>query len=77
MDGNGERSAPGIGDLAKDTATNKVGILMDKVGGRFLLRPVRGGKEWEAEPDKVEFPSASEKLQANNAARNRMRRLGL
>ncbi|MGW5093542.1 hypothetical protein ACWEQ1_00700 [Streptomyces nodosus] len=45
MDGHGEHSKPVIGDLAKDTARNKVGILVDAVGGRYLMRPTSGGLE--------------------------------
>jgi hypothetical protein len=77
MDGHDEQSGPGIGDLAKDTATNKVGVLVDEVGGRLLMRPVDGGKEWEVEPDNVEHPTALEQMRMRNSARNRMTRLGL
>ncbi|MCS0601064.1 hypothetical protein NX794_07445 [Streptomyces sp. LP11] len=77
MDGHDEHSKPHIGDLAKDTASNRVGVLMGEVGGRLLLRPARGGTEWEADPGSVEFPTALEEMQARNTARNKMRRLGL
>ncbi|MEW2496808.1 hypothetical protein AB0942_25220 [Streptomyces nodosus] len=45
MDGHGKRSKPVIGDLAKDTARNKAGILVATVGGRCLMRPASGGLE--------------------------------
>ncbi|MYV47418.1 hypothetical protein [Streptomyces sp. SID2888] len=43
MDGHGEHSKPVIGDLTKDMAKNKVGILVGTVGGRYLMRPASGG----------------------------------
>jgi hypothetical protein len=77
MDGHDEKSGPGIGDLARDATNGKVGVLVDEVGGRLLMRPVSGGKEWEVEPNDVEFPTALEQMRARNSARNRMTRLGL
>ncbi|MBY8869742.1 hypothetical protein [Streptomyces sennicomposti] len=77
MDGHDEHSKPGIGDLAKDTAKNQVGFLMDEVGGKLLPRPTRGGKEWEADPGDVESPTALEEMRARNNVRSEMRRLGL
>lgn len=77
MDGHGERSGPGIGELAKDSARDKIGVLMGRVGGRVQIRPVAGGREWETEPDNVEYPTAHEEMRARNSARNRMTRLGL
>ncbi|MEU0674435.1 hypothetical protein ABZ330_16345 [Streptomyces sp. NPDC006172] len=72
MDGHDGESGPGIGDLAKDTAKNKVGVLVDRVGGRYLMRPVNGGREWEVEPRAVEHPTPSEALAERNRARNQL-----
>ncbi|MGW8630644.1 hypothetical protein [Streptomyces sp. NPDC055793] len=77
MDGHDEHGKPDIGDLAKDTALDKVGVLMGKVGGRYLMRPSAGGREWEVDPENVDFPSPTERVRADNNARNRMTRLGL
>lgn len=77
MDGHDEQSGPGIGDLAKDTSTGRVGVLVDEVGGRFLMRPASGGKEWEVEPDNVGLVTALEEMRARNSTRNRMTRMGL
>ncbi|KPC89334.1 hypothetical protein ADL35_02545 [Streptomyces sp. NRRL WC-3753] len=77
MDGHDEHSKPGIGDLAKDKAKDKVGVLMGMAGGRYLLRPTSGGLEWEVEPENLDFPTSSDRLRAENGVRNRMTRLGL
>lgn len=77
MDGHDEHGKPDIGDLAKDTARDKVGVLMDKIAGRYLMRPMSGGREWEVKPEDIDYPTASDRVRAENGARNRMTRLGL
>ncbi|WP_436739890.1 hypothetical protein [Streptomyces sp. BBFR102] len=77
MDGHDERGKPSIGDLAKDTTTDRVGVLMGEVAGRYLMRPPAGGCEWEVKPEHIEAPTAREELSARNGVRNRMARLGL
>ncbi|MFC3350040.1 hypothetical protein ACFOOM_21955 [Streptomyces echinoruber] len=77
MDGHDEQSRPGIGDLAKDTVRNKVGVLMGEAGGRLLMRPPGGGREWEVDPGDIGPVTALEEMRARNSARNRMTRLGL
>ncbi|WP_079149853.1 hypothetical protein [Streptomyces agglomeratus] len=37
------------GEVAKDARTGRVGRVMGHVGPRYQLRPLNGGKEWEAE----------------------------
>lgn len=41
---------PRLGALLHDTATGRLGVLMDVLGGAFWLRPASGGLEWEARP---------------------------
>jgi hypothetical protein len=77
MDGHDEQIRPGIGDLAKGTARNKVGVLMGEAGGRLLMRPPGGGREWEVDPGDIGPVTALEEMRARNSARNRMTRLGL
>ncbi|MEU5158811.1 hypothetical protein AB0G74_04265 [Streptomyces sp. NPDC020875] len=38
---------PEIGGNARDTARNKVGRVMDRTRGRYWLRPLGGGIEWD------------------------------
>ncbi|MFF3326897.1 hypothetical protein [Streptomyces sp. NPDC002889] len=75
--GSDEEIEPGIGDLAKDAAKDRVGLVMGKVGGRVQMRPVDGGLEWDAMPENVRRPSAREELSARLAVRNGMTRSGL
>lgn len=39
---------PDVGDLAYDEATAKVGEVVDHVDGCRQLKPVGGGREWDA-----------------------------
>ncbi|MGW1609235.1 hypothetical protein ACWCQZ_07475 [Streptomyces sp. NPDC002285] len=68
---------PGIGELAKDSARARTGIVMGEVGGRVQIRPIGGGKEWEALPHNVKPPSAREELSARLAIKNGNSRDGL
>ncbi|MEU2495452.1 hypothetical protein ACPCSD_32785 [Streptomyces griseoincarnatus] len=72
-----EQTRPGIGELAKDTARGRIGIVMGELGGRVQIRPIGGGREWDAMPDKVVRPSAREELSARLAIRNGNSRDGL
>ncbi|MFE1444443.1 hypothetical protein [Streptomyces sp. NPDC058739] len=72
-----QQAGPGIGELAKDSASARIGIVMGEVGGRVQIRPVGGGKEWDALPDSVESPSEQEVLSARLAVRNGNSRAGL
>lgn len=65
-----------VGALAKDTEAGLVGVVMGDVGGRVLLRPIQGGKEWEALPGNVKPLTAREELRARLAARNETSRCG-
>ncbi|WP_406200966.1 hypothetical protein OG331_27545 [Streptomyces sp. NBC_01017] len=68
---------PGIGELAKDSARARIGVVMGEVGGRVQIRPIGGGAEWDALPHNVEPPSAREELSARLAIKNGNSRDGL
>ncbi|MCW7944325.1 hypothetical protein AAW14_20440 [Streptomyces hygroscopicus] len=72
-----QQTRPGIGELAKDSASGRIGVVMGEVGGRVQIRPVGGGKEWDAMPDKVVASRAREELSARLAIRNGNSRNGL
>jgi hypothetical protein len=72
-----QQTRPGIGELAKDTARGRIGIVMCELGGRVQIRPIGGGREWDAMPDMVVQPSAREELSARLAIRNGNSRDGL
>ncbi|MET7727712.1 MULTISPECIES: hypothetical protein [Streptomyces] len=65
-----QQTRPAVGELAKDSATGRIGVVMGEIGGRVQMRPVRGGKEWDAMPGSVVAPGAREELSARLAVRN-------
>jgi predicted sugar kinase len=65
-----------IGDLAKDTGRNKVGVVMGELGGYVLLRPLNGGIEWEVRPSKLVPLTPREELSARLAVRNAQSEIG-
>ncbi|MGW5248503.1 hypothetical protein ACWEQN_32570 [Streptomyces sp. NPDC004129] len=42
-----QQTKPGIGELAKDSATGRIGVVMGEFGGRVQIRPIGGGTEWD------------------------------
>ncbi|MFI2760193.1 hypothetical protein ACH5A3_15120 [Streptomyces echinatus] len=72
-----QQTRPGIGALAKDTVSGRIGVVMGEVGARVQIRPVGGGIEWEALPDNVVALSAREELTARLTTRNGNSRNGL
>lgn len=53
-----QQTRPGIGELAKDTASGRIGVVMGEVGARVQIRPVGGGIEWDVLPNNVVAPTA-------------------
>ncbi|WJV51356.1 hypothetical protein [Streptomyces flavofungini] len=72
-----QQTRPGIGELAKDTASGRIGVVMGEVGARVQIRPVGGGVEWDALPNNVVAPTAREDLSARLAIKNGNSRDGL
>ncbi|MCM2577559.1 hypothetical protein [Streptomyces meridianus] len=48
----------------------RIGQLMDCEGGLLQLRPLRGGREWDADPARVRLATPAERLRAGVAAAN-------
>ncbi|MER6954460.1 hypothetical protein [Streptomyces sp. NPDC000618] len=65
-----QQTRPAVGELAKDSGTGRIGVVMGELGGRVQMRPVRGGREWDALPGNVVAPGAREELSARLAVRN-------
>ncbi|MCY0946180.1 hypothetical protein [Streptomyces antarcticus] len=61
---------PAIGDTVRDTHHNRLGIVTDRLGPRLRLRPLTGGRAWEANPEDTEPLSAPEALRARLAEVN-------
>lgn len=53
---------PQPGALLRDTARGRVGEFMGKAGPYWMLRPLGGGLEWEADPRVVEPLTPEEAL---------------
>ncbi|MFG3345124.1 hypothetical protein ACGF1Z_08650 [Streptomyces sp. NPDC048018] len=68
---------PEVGDLVRDTTTGQVGFYVDSVAGRFLIRPVHGGREWEADPTDVQLATPLHELRARAAEINARSRRSL
>ncbi|MGW7353969.1 hypothetical protein [Streptomyces sp. NPDC054784] len=62
---------PATGTLMVDTGRgDRVGEFRGAVGPYWLLRPVRGGREWEAPPERVRVANFRERIDALNSLRN-------
>ncbi|MEW1774035.1 hypothetical protein [Streptomyces sp. NPDC086777] len=64
------------GTLLYDTATDQVGEYRDQSGPYAMLRPVGGGREWQAHPSTLRPATDRERLSAGvRAANDRTRTL--
>ncbi|MGW5434892.1 hypothetical protein ACWET9_48765 [Streptomyces sp. NPDC004059] len=52
------------GALVVDTKSNKLGYVMGHVGPAVQLRPVAGGREWDADLARVRPATDAERLKA-------------
>ncbi|MER5529686.1 hypothetical protein ABT075_34735 [Streptomyces sp. NPDC002677] len=58
------------GTLFYDTATDQVGEYRDQSGPYAILRPVGGGREWQADPATLRPATDRERLSAGVRAAN-------
>ncbi|MCF0077720.1 hypothetical protein LZ269_09895 [Streptomyces lomondensis] len=61
---------PRLGDLVEDTGGKKVGKVMGFIGLYVQLRPVGGGVEWDAKPEKLRPVTVADALSAGVAVAN-------
>ncbi|MFC4492847.1 hypothetical protein ACFPA8_01685 [Streptomyces ovatisporus] len=61
---------PAVGTAVRDTRRGRVGIVMAYDGPYVQLRPLNGGREWDADPGLVQLLSAAELLSARLAEVN-------
>ncbi|MET8243878.1 hypothetical protein ABZV31_05220 [Streptomyces sp. NPDC005202] len=61
---------PPPGTAVRDTARDRIGIVMGHEGPYLQLRPLSGGREWDAEPDHVLPLTPAELLHARLAETN-------
>ncbi|WP_405750269.1 hypothetical protein OHA19_12655 [Streptomyces sp. NBC_00012] len=65
------QQVPSTGTLLVDTGRrDQVGEFRGTAGPYWSLRPVSGGREWEAEPANIREPSPMERLRAEIARCN-------
>ena len=69
-------NAPHVDDIVKDADVNKVGKVMGFVGPYVQLRPLGGGKEWDARFEHLEPVDTAEALSAGVAEANARSRRG-
>ncbi|WP_434091122.1 hypothetical protein [Streptomyces flaveus] len=67
---------PRLGDTVEDTSTGKIGRVMGFVGSYVQLRPVGGGREWDARPDNLRAALLTQALSAGLAQVNAQSRTG-
>ncbi|MET7696322.1 hypothetical protein [Streptomyces sp. NPDC005485] len=72
-----QQTRPGIGELAKDSARGRIGVVMGEIGGRVQMRPLCGGIEWDVMPDQVAAPTSREELSARLTVKNGNSQVGL
>ncbi|MFD5160415.1 hypothetical protein ACFWMJ_20460 [Streptomyces hawaiiensis] len=65
------------GTLVYDPHTRKVGEYQDRTGPYVMLRPVGGGREWQADPERIREATPDERLTAGVRAANDRSREGL
>lgn len=58
------------GQLVYDPRTRRVGEYRDRVGPYAMLRPVGGGREWEADPGTLRPATDAERIGALVRAAN-------
>ncbi|MFF2851666.1 hypothetical protein ACFVT5_35840 [Streptomyces sp. NPDC058001] len=70
-------TVPERGALVYDQAMRKVGEFQDRAGPYVMLRPVGGGKEWEADPARIRLATLTERLSASVKAANQRAERGV
>ncbi|MGR8011272.1 hypothetical protein [Streptomyces hypolithicus] len=65
------------GEVAKDARTGRVGRVMEYVGPCYQLRPLNGGKEWEADSEHLIPAMQSDALSTAVAEANARARWGV
>lgn len=65
-----DTALPRPGTAVRDIASNRVGIVMGHEGPYLQLRPLGGGREWDADPARVRPVGPAELLKARVAEAN-------
>ncbi|THA35472.1 hypothetical protein E6R18_04515 [Streptomyces sp. A1277] len=68
---------PRVGTAVHDAGSGRVGLVMGHEGPCLQLRPLAGGREWEADPADLRPLDPAELLSARVAEANARSRTGL
>ncbi|MFJ2904603.1 hypothetical protein [Streptomyces sp. NPDC087212] len=63
-------AAPAVGTLVVDTGQETVAEFRAELAGRWYLRPVTGGVEWDVDPRTVRPASPEQRLRVELARAN-------
>jgi hypothetical protein len=66
-----EEELPAVGTPLVDTARSVIGQFQQEVQGRYYLRPVGGGREWDVDPKWVR-PATDEDLKSGHLKNRRV-----
>ncbi|MFD3511649.1 hypothetical protein [Streptomyces sp. NPDC058657] len=66
----GADALPAVGDVVHHASLDRVGRVMGHVGPYIQLRPLAGGREWDADPSQLRTLNQSELLSALVAVAN-------
>lgn len=69
-EGSGEAHAFRRDEVVRDIRKDRVGVVMDKIGPNYQLRPPAGGREWEAAAADMEPAAAPDRMKARVAEAN-------
>ncbi|GAB2799947.1 hypothetical protein GCM10027073_34940 [Streptomyces chlorus] len=72
-----EPAPPPPGTAVRDTERDRVGVVMGHAGPYLQLRPLSGGRDWDADPDRVRTLTSEELLRTRLAEANARSRRGL
>lgn len=61
---------PAVGTPVRDTVRDLIGVVMDREGPYLQLRPLGGGREWDADPSRIQLLTQTEVLSARVAQAN-------
>ncbi|WP_424918263.1 hypothetical protein [Streptomyces sp. wa1064] len=68
---------PRVGTAVRDVGSGRVGLMMGHEGPYLQLRPLGGGREWDADPARLRPLGPAELLSAHVAEANARSRTGL
>lgn len=72
-----EPAPPPAGTAVLDTERDRVGVVMGHEGPYLQLRPLSGGREWDADPGRLRALTSDELLRVRLAEANARSRTGL